>query len=64
MDVNTLYYTYSTICQMLAGAFGFLIAAFTYQMKNIESDMEGKAKKAGEHRQWGNDLVANRQLIA
>ena len=35
MEPNALYYTLSTICQTLAGAFGFLVAILLYQMQGI-----------------------------
>jgi hypothetical protein len=35
VDVNAFYYTLSTICQTLGGAFGFLVAIALYQMQRL-----------------------------
>lgn len=40
LDVNSYYYSYSTIAQTLAGAFAFLVAVALFRMQSIESDME------------------------
>jgi hypothetical protein len=40
VDINTFYYTLSTISQTLAGAFAFLVAVALFRMQSIESDME------------------------
>ena len=40
IDVNTYYYSYSTIAQTLAGAFAFLVAVALFRMGNIDSEME------------------------
>jgi len=33
---NACYYTFSTVCQMLAGAFGFLLAAVLFRVQSLE----------------------------
>src|SRR4051812_7449046 len=40
LDINTFYYTLSTISQTLAGAFAFLVAVALFRMQSIEADME------------------------
>jgi hypothetical protein len=35
VDVNAFYYTFSTICQTLSGAFGFLVAITLYEMQRL-----------------------------
>lgn len=41
MDLSVFFYTYSTIAQTLAGAFGFLVAVVLYRMQAIAMDMQG-----------------------
>src|SRR4051812_5202612 len=61
-DYSVFYYTYSTIAQTLAGAFGFLTAIALYQMQgkanmaqNLEQYMTmhfGTQESAGALRWW------------
>jgi len=44
MDYSLFYYTYSTIAQTLAGAFGFLIAAVLYQRQALSSRLSSVAE--------------------
>ena len=37
IDINVYFYTYSTIAQTLAGAFGFLVAVVLYLIQGINS---------------------------
>jgi hypothetical protein len=39
MEPDALFYTFSTICQTLAGAFGFLLAIALYQKNNLVASM-------------------------
>ena len=40
MDPNVYYYSYSTLAQSLAGAFGFLAAVVVYRLQALNSQME------------------------
>jgi hypothetical protein len=40
LDATTYFYTFSTISQTLAGAFGFLVAVALYRLQSIEQEME------------------------
>jgi hypothetical protein len=40
IDINSYYYTFSTIAQSLASAFGFLAAVAVYRMQALERDVE------------------------
>ncbi|HEY4328902.1 MAG TPA: hypothetical protein VGN88_04140 [Phycisphaerae bacterium] len=40
MDANVYYYTYSTLAQSLAGAFGFLAAVVLYRLQALNSQLE------------------------
>ena len=40
IDINTFYYSLSTISQTLAGAFAFLAAVALFRMQSIEGDIE------------------------
>ena len=40
MEINTYYYSYSTIAQSLASAFAFLVAVALYRMESLERDVE------------------------
>ena len=44
-DHSVFYYTYSTVAQTLAGAFGFLVAVVLYQMQNLRKTIEDEFKK-------------------
>ena len=43
VDYSVFYYTYSTIAQTLAGAFGFLVAVVLYQRQVISSALLNQA---------------------
>lgn len=43
MDANVYYYSYSTLAQSLAGAFGFLAAVVVYRLQALNSQMENIA---------------------
>jgi hypothetical protein len=51
IDMATVcYYTFSTVCQTLAGAFGFLVAVVLYRMKEIPDQIQDKTLLAmAEH---------------
>jgi hypothetical protein len=55
MDANAFYYTYSTICQTLAGAFGFLVAVVLYQIQSVTAGFEVMLNEAGKHRIWPDE---------
>ena len=40
MDPNVFYYTYSTLAQALAGAFGFLAAVVVYRMQALNGHLQ------------------------
>jgi hypothetical protein len=40
---NACYYTFSTVCQTLAGAFGFLVAVVLYRLQGIGQALDGAA---------------------
>ncbi len=40
MDSSVYYYTYSTLAQSLAGAFGFLAAVVLYRLQSLNSQLE------------------------
>jgi hypothetical protein len=40
IDINTYYYSFSTISQTRAGAFAFLVAVALFRMQSIENEME------------------------
>jgi hypothetical protein len=50
---NTCYYTFSTVCQVLAGAFGFLVAVVLYRIQGIEHLIHENTHLANG---WGIDL--------
>jgi hypothetical protein len=57
MDAATAcYYTFSTVCQMLAGAFGFLVAVVLYRMQSFESQLHTLFRAKIE----GNTYIAGR----
>ena len=39
-DLNVYYYTYSTLAQALAGAFGFLAAVVLYRLQSLNGQLE------------------------
>jgi len=41
-DYSVFYYTYSTIAQTLAGAFGFLVAVVLYRIQTLTARMQQK----------------------
>ena len=55
MDANAFYYTYSTICQTLAGAFGFLVAVVLYQIQSVTAGFEVMLNEAGKQRIWPDE---------
>ncbi len=52
MEPNVFYYTCSTICQSLAGAFGFLLAVILYHIQSINSSLTETLTAAGRKRSW------------
>ncbi|QDV34050.1 hypothetical protein [Tautonia plasticadhaerens] len=55
MDYTVFYYTYSTISQTLAGAFGFLAALVLFQMQYLLSKRESMFRGFGDARMKAND---------
>jgi hypothetical protein len=49
IDINTYYYTYSTISQTLATAYGVLVAVTLSQMQAFEREIEFAGKEVIEH---------------
>ena len=49
MSENALFYTFSTIAQTLAGAFGFLVAVVLYRMQSITAGMFDRTTDAGRY---------------
>ncbi|HUO08476.1 MAG TPA: hypothetical protein VM008_09280 [Phycisphaerae bacterium] len=45
IDPNVFFYSYSTIAQTLAGAFGFLAAIVLYRLQALNSHMENHATR-------------------
>jgi hypothetical protein len=43
---NACYYTFSTVSQTLAGAFGFLVAVVLYQLQGLRTEVLGTFKTA------------------
>ena len=43
VDITVYFYTYSTIAQTLAGAFGFLVAVILYLIQGINRHKIGRA---------------------
>jgi hypothetical protein len=56
MDPTVFYYTYSTIAQTLAGAFGFLVAVVLYLIQSITNSLPHKAKNLGHHFHQGGQI--------
>jgi hypothetical protein len=61
MDVNTMsnvcFYTFSTVCQTLAGAFGFLVAVALYRLKEIPDQLKSLLHEAEVGRGLGTNVV-------
>ena len=49
---TTCYYTFSTVCQTLAGAFGFLVAAAVYRMGLLETHLASAWDHQLRDRAW------------
>jgi hypothetical protein len=71
-DYSVFYYTYSTIAQTLASAFGFLAAVVLYQLQEfsvwIDDNIQSLLKAADQDQRlsWmdrGNNLVARRNRL-
>jgi hypothetical protein len=54
MNANDCYYTFSTVAQTLAGAFGFLVAAYLYRLPPLLRELESLENRASSYR--GIDL--------
>jgi hypothetical protein len=55
LEINTFYYTFSTISQSLASAFAFLVAVALYRMQTIENEMETALGEVIQHAVHGKD---------
>jgi hypothetical protein len=49
---NACYYTFSTVCQTLAGAFGFLVAVVLYRMQSLGATLGVLAVTTIHGRDW------------
>jgi hypothetical protein len=64
VNENAWFYTLSTICQTLAGGFGFLVAILLYQMQGIRSQLESGLPEARRYRVFPPGDPGESQLTA
>ena len=62
IDVNTYYYTFSTIAQSLASAFGFLVAVGLYRISAMETGMELEMNQVIDHVGDSNEVNILRRM--
>lgn len=56
LDINSYYYTFSTIAQSLASAFAFLVAVALYRMQTIENEIETAVDEVIQHAKHQGDV--------